>query len=354
MSLFEWPVVWPLAFGGRAGVADFKQHPEDFQVVEKLPFAPAGHGEHLYLKIEKTGQNTVWLARQLAKMADVASMDVSYAGLKDRHGVTVQWFCLRIPGLAPEGEHQQWQSKLAEIEGVRLLESSRHDRKLRIGALEGNHFVIRLRNFEGDRAGIDALLERIKGDGVPNYFGEQRFGNLGHNLTIARKLFTGEVKLAREKRSFALSAARSFLFNQVLAERIRSNSWCQLTEGDVLTFSASASLIFPDRRDESVAGRFQARELLNTGPLWGKGALSSEGQVAELEQSVATQLSTFAQGLEDKGLKQERRALVSCVKDLVWDWQESDLELRFFLFKGSYATSVLHELVEYRTAGGDN
>ncbi|MCL6269304.1 tRNA pseudouridine(13) synthase TruD [Sansalvadorimonas sp. 2012CJ34-2] len=352
MSCSQWSLDWPLAYGGRAGSALFKSCPEDFQVNEELPFAPIGKGEHLFLHIEKTGQNTNWLARQLAKMADIPAADVSYAGIKDRHAVTTQWFSLRIPGLPPEGEKSLWEEKLSELEGVRLLAARRHDRKLRIGALTGNHFVIRLRNFEGDHEQAEALLLQIQNHGVPNYFGDQRFGNQGHNLELARKLFQKEIKLAREKRSFALSAARSWIFNHVLADRIRTDTWRQMTDGDVLTFPQAASLILPERRDDSVAERFEEGELLVTGPLWGKGQLPSTEHVAELEQGIASEWEVFAKGLCERGLNQERRALTSLVQNMEWIWHGDDLEIKFFLYKGCYATAVIHELVTCRMLEG--
>lgn len=341
---------WPVALGGRAGSALFKTVPNDFQVREELPFEPAGHGEHLFLRIEKTGQNTAWLARQIGKIAGVPSVDVSYAGLKDRQGVTEQSVSVRIPGLPPENELEEWQQKLSGIEGVKLLSAVRHDRKLRTGALDGNHFVIRLRDFEGNREELESRLEQVKAHGAPNYFGEQRFGNDGHNLIIARKLFSGEIKLAREKRSFALSAARSLIFNDVLGERVASGTWNQLNDGDVLTFPDSGSLIFPDRRDDTIAERFASGKLIATGPLWGKGQSGCTGHVEELESSIGQRHELFARGLEKKGMKQERRPLVSKVKDLTWQWNGNDVELRFFLYKGCYATSVVHELVSCRTS----
>ncbi|WP_281647475.1 tRNA pseudouridine(13) synthase TruD [Parendozoicomonas sp. Alg238-R29] len=340
---------WPIAFGGRAGSALFKSVPEDFQVREQLPFEPVGHGEHLFLRIEKINQNTSWLARQLARLADIPSVDVSYAGLKDRHGVTEQWFSLRIPGLPPENEFEEWQQKLSTIEGAKLLKAVRHDRKLRTGALDGNHFVIRLRDFKGDRSRLESLLHAVQKSGVPNYFGEQRFGRGGHNLILAEKLFSGEIKLAREKRGFALSAARSKIFNDVLGERVASGTWLEMDDGDVLTFPDSASLIFPDRRDDSVAERFATGVLLATGPLWGEGRSGCAGHIEELESAAASQNTEFAVGLERRGLKQERRSLVSQVKNLSWTLDGDDLELRFFLYKGSYATSVIHELLDCRT-----
>ena len=348
MSLIEYSLEWPKAFGGTVGSAIFKQAPEDFQVYEQLPFTPKGEGEHLFLQIEKTGQNTTWLARQLAKLADIPAMDVSYAGLKDRQGVTVQWFCLRIPGLPPEGEHETWQTRLAELEGVRLLTSCRHDRKLRSGALTGNDFVIRLRDFQGEQSTLEKRLEDIAKIGVPNYFGEQRFGRDGHNLILAQKLFSGEIKLARERRGFALSAARSLIFNTVLATRVQNGNWMQLTDGDVLTFPDSASLIYPGRRDESVQVRFSQQEVLNTGPLWGKGALPSESGVHELELGVANNHQILAKGLEQRDLKQERRSLVSLVQNLNWTWEGQDVVLRFSLYKSCYATAVLAELIDVR------
>ena len=334
MSSIECSLDWPQAFGGPVGFVVFKQHPEDFQVYEQLPFAPKGEGEHLFLQIEKTEQNTAWLARQLAKLANIPAM--------------VQWFCLRIPGLPPADEQAVWQARLSELEGVRLLVAKRHDRKLRSGSLTGNDFVIRLRDFQGVKSALEQRLALIANEGVPNYFGEQRFGRDGHNLILAQKLFTGEIKLARERRGFALSAARSLLFNQVLAERVRNGNWKQLTDGDVLTFPDAASLIYPSRRDDSVPIRFATGDLLNTGPMWGKGKLASEQSVQALEQSIATSSEIFAKGLEQRDMKQERRPLVATVRNLSWEWQGDDIILCFSLYKSCYATAVLAELVTVR------
>ena len=338
---------WSRAADGPHHTALFKSTPETFEVVEELPFSPCGEGEHLFLRITKRAQNTVWVASQLARIAAVAQVDVSYAGMKDRQGVTTQWFSLRLPGKPGPQEFEQWAAHVAGIDGLQLLELSRHHRKLRIGSLRGNHFRILLHEVSGSREGLESTLQRIASHGVPNYYGCQRFGRNGSNLAQARQLFAGSCKrINRQKRSLALSAARSFLFNTLVDERVNRGNWRQLLPGDVLTFPDSASLILPCRRDDSTPERFDRGELLTTGPLWGCGTLLSAGSVAQLEMGVADGLQDFADGLQKWGLKQERRALILRVENLKWNWSQRSLELNFFLGKGGYATAVLRELIE--------
>lgn len=160
----------------------------DFKVDELMPVELSGEGEHLWLKIEKDGSNTDWVAQQLAKFAGLKSMAVSYAGMKDRHAVTTQWFSLHLPGMDDPDF-----SQLASDE-FKILQQKRHDRKLKRGALSGNRFSIRIIELQGKLDSLDARLQQIKQQGVPNYFGEQRFGREMGNLFKAEKLFNRELK----------------------------------------------------------------------------------------------------------------------------------------------------------------
>ena len=149
-----------------------RTHPADFFVDEVLGFEPDGAGEHLFVQIEKTGANTPWVASRLADMAGVSPRDVSYAGRKDRHAVARQWFSIWLPGRCDP----VWDN--ADIEGVQILKSMRHGRKLRRGALAGNCFVIVVRQLEGPQSELEKRLLHIRDSGVPNFFGPQRFGRV--------------------------------------------------------------------------------------------------------------------------------------------------------------------------------
>ncbi|WP_354623511.1 tRNA pseudouridine(13) synthase TruD [Psychromonas sp. MME2] len=209
----------------------FKASCSDFYVEEKLGFELTGEGEHVCLWIEKTGENTEYVAKQLAKFAAIPARDVSYAGLKDRQGVTKQWFSLHIPGkLSPDFSQ-------FELPGVTILKVLRHNKKIRTGALAGNYFTIILREIS-DKEALDSALLNVK-NGVPNYFGKQRFGYAGHNINAAMQMFLGRKIKDRFKRGIYLSAARSYLFNHVVSERIKDGLYNQPLLGDCVQFVAN-------------------------------------------------------------------------------------------------------------------
>jgi tRNA pseudouridine13 synthase len=319
--------------------------PEDFRVDEVLGFRPDGEGEHVLLRIEKRNTNTAWLADQLARLADVPSRDVSYAGLKDRHAVTRQWFSVRLAG-RPEPE---WEK--IESEEAHLLEYGRHRRKLKRGALKANRFQILIRELDGEREELESRLHRIKEQGVPNFFGEQRFGHDEGNLLMASRLFGGErMKLSRNKRGIYLSAARSYLFNQVLAERIRNENWDRALTGDLMMLDGSRAIFPVAEPDDEISERLQRLDIHPTGPLYGTGDSGTASDCETLERRVLESQNSWREGLERSGMRAERRALRIRVADLSWDWREqSGLQLQFQLPPGSYATALLRELVHCST-----
>ncbi len=325
----------PYAYGAPLIAADFRELPEDFEVNENLGFEPVGSGEHVYLQVTKRGENTDWIAQQIAKLANVRPMDVGLAGLKDRHAVTTQWFSVYLP----KGAEPDWQ--LLNTDTVRLLTVARHTSKLRRGAHVANDFVITLRNLRlpnGDgsetdlQAAIALLNERlalIREQGVPNYFGEQRFGRGGNNLNLAQRWFVeGEQIRKRSLRGLVLSAARSHLFNQVLARRVTAGTWHDQLKGDV------AGL--PDAAGEEFPGP--------TGPLWGRGRSLVSEDTLSLENEVLAPFSGWLDSLEHQGLNQERRSLVLKPAGLKLDVADGVARLAFTLPPGTYATVVMREL----------
>ena len=332
----------PRAFGPAVLTARLRSQPEDFRVVELPAFAASGDGEHLLLTVEKRGHNTVQVARWLAQWAGVGEMAVSYAGQKDRHAVTVQRFSLHLPGRADPDP-----AALA-IDGLRVLEAVRHNRKLQRGALAGNRFTLVLRDVSGERAAIEARLAQIRDRGLPNWFGEQRFGHGGNNIGQALAMFAGR-RVRREQRSLFLSAARSQLFNQVLAARVAAGNWDSALEGEVWLLNGSRSVFGPEPFSDGLAARLAAFDIHPSAPLWGAGELRSSGQARALEEAaladdVALRLRA---GLEQADLRQERRATRLRPEGLAWQWLDADvLELRFALPPGCYATALVHELGE--------
>ena len=187
------------------------------------------------------------------------------------------------------------------------------------------------------------------GLGVPNYFGEQRFGREGGNLAAARAMFAGK-RVARDKRSILLSAARSAIFNEVLARRVEDASWDRALDGEVFMLEGTHSVFGPEPLAPPLQARLDALDVHPTGPLWGAGPLRCGGVCAGIETAVSAQHAELAAGLEKAGLKQERRALRLVVRALAWEWRESAISLEFFLPTGAYATTVLQALGEVSDA----
>lgn len=341
------PQALPRAHGPAVLSARMRVVPEDFFVEELPAFAPSGSGEHLLLTIEKRGMNTVFAARRIAQWARVTEAAVSYAGLKDRHAITRQRFSVHLPKkIAPD---------LAALDGsdMRVVEHTWHARKLPRGALAGNRFVLVLRDVEGDRAAVEARLHAIGARGVPNYFGVQRFGRDGDNVAQALAMFAGR-RVRREERTLLLSAARSELFNRVLAARVRGGTWDQPLEGEIWSLDGSRSVFGPEPFSDVLAQRLAAFDIHPSGPLWGRGELRSRDAAAALERAAMEGETAVAlqRGLEAAGMEQERRALRLRPTELAWRWLADDaaLELSFALPPGSYATSVLAELGEVSSA----
>jgi tRNA pseudouridine13 synthase len=310
--------LWPNAYPASGGSATLKLLNEDFSVTELPLQLPCNAGEHLWLDVEKNGANTAFVAQQLAEAAGVQDRDVGYAGLKDRYAITRQWFSIYLPkGETPE------LTRLQHPE-FKVLGQHRHLKKLRPGDLLGNRFRIVLRDVTGDRGAIEANLQAVAAQGVPNYFGAQRFGHDGGNVEQGRAMLAREIRVRNpKKKGIYLSAVRSFVFNEVLALRIQQGLWGRTLPGDVM--------------DEAGGP---------TGPLWGRGRVSTTDEAQALENGVAACHASLCDGMEHAGLDQERRSLVARPADMSWDWpQAGQLVLSFTLPAGNYATSVLNEIV---------
>lgn len=328
------------AHGPAVLAAAIRATPEDFRVDELDAFAASGQGEHLLLTVEKRGMNTAFAAQRIARWAGVPDMGVGYAGLKDRHAVTRQRFSVHLP------KKQAPDIATLESPELRVLKAEWHARKLPRGALAGNRFDLHLRDVQGDRPAIEARLQAIAARGVPNYFGEQRFGREGGNVADALAMFGGR-RVRKEQRSLLLSAARSELFNRVLAARVRSGCWDTPLDGEVWMLEGSRSVFGPEPWNDTLAARLAAFDIHPTAPLWGAGPLRSEGAARALEEAAVAEPpgAGLCAGLEAAGLRQERRATRLRPAELAWDWPAPDvLRLTFVLPPGAYATTVLAEL----------
>ena len=354
--------------------ATYKAHNEDFIVNEILEIDFTDEGEHLWLHIQKSGINTAYLAKLLSEWADIPLRDVGYSGLKDRHALTTQWFSLRLP------KKQKPTSDFAPIdikdhETIQILSEHWHNKKLNRGTHRANQFIITLREvmFANDSTLMDnqSLIEHhlatISQTGVPNYFGPQRFGFGGNNIREALNLFARSLPdktsplssskkkskrkgVPREQNSMELSAARSLIFNRILAARVANGSWDSGVDGEVFNLDGSGSIFASEQIDETLQARVASGDIHPTAVMWGVANDKVAGTAADLENSIVQQdvlLAELAKGLEQRDVKSQRRALRLPVEDLNGQWtQPQTLVLSFTLTTGSFATSVLASLVQ--------
>jgi tRNA pseudouridine13 synthase len=336
----------PRAHGAPLSAAQFKAEPEDFRVEEELSFAPSGEGPHLLLRVEKRAANTRFVAAELARLAGVPVGDVGYAGLKDRQAVSVQWFSVPARAQPPPF----WSA--VRTDEFRVLESHANGRKLKRGALSGNRFRIRLRKVSWPREALERKLATLRAQGVPNYFGPQRFGREGFNLDrIADWVQGGGSPRGRTERGFTLSAARALIFNAVLARRVESADWSHLEPGDLASLDGSGSHFRVAAIDDEIGRRLESFDIHPSGPLWGRGLPETSGRVLDLELEVAREFGGVAELLAGEGLLQERRALRCAIRDLELEADAATLTLSFRLGRGQFATAVLREICDVDAPG---
>lgn len=330
-----WP--WPSGYAAPVGRGRFKSEPDDFQVVEQLSQPPCGQGEHLYLQIEKRDQNTEWVAKALAEQAGIALHDVGYAGKKDRYALTRQWFSLYLP-------QRQWSAAEFKLEGTQVLEQAWHTHKLRRGELAANAFVIRLRQWQGERAACEARLAEIQQQGVANYFGPQRFGHQFNNLSEVEG-WLAQCQLSRAQQVQLISVGRSYVFNHLLARRISDGLWRQLMPGDVLWHRQRGGSLLMRSASAAMQGAFAKGTLQITGPLWGQRNRQTCAEALAWEDEVLADLQPWLTAIARWQSEHALRSLQLCPEQLQWQWSADELLLKFTLPAGSYATSVLLALM---------
>ncbi len=320
----------------------FKASPDDF-VVEELPAyelqAEVGSDEHLFLWVEKRGHSTQEVARALAKHCGVQERDVSWAGLKDRHAVTRQYLCVPAKRCEP---------KLPSfaMEGVTILRMGRHRNKLKTGHLHGNRFELVVRGVR-DGTAAEASLRALMAQGLPNFYGEQRFGVANRNAERGKALLlAGGRHHDRFERKLLLSAYQSELFNRVLTARLERGLFATVLLGDVLKKHETGGEFV----SEDVAvdqPRMDAFELSATGPMFGPEMLRPQADAWALEHEVLTAegltLETFAAGGDET---RGTRRLGRIPFQATWSLEGEALRLAFTLPAGSYATVVLRELLK--------
>jgi tRNA pseudouridine13 synthase len=344
------PVPWWTAglpgIGGR-----IKQEPEDFDVEEIPAYQPCGSGDFLYLWIEKRSMGSEYFCRQIARRLGIDPGEVGTAGLKDRHAVTRQM--VSVPGRV--------QDRLNHLdgEGMRLLDVSRHGNKLRPGHLRGNRFGVLIRHVGAQAAShLQPILDHIHSNGLANFYGSQRFGHDGETVALGLALLRGDARASQARsrflRKLALSAIQSSLYNAYLSQRLHDGLMRQVLAGDVMAkWPAGGMFVAQDPLVEQA--RFEARETVHTGPIFGRKTYAPAAQAAERELHV---LSMFGFGPAvfrsfGKLLAGTRRHNVIYVDDLAASIESSGVRMIFTLPAGSYATVLLGEVMKAEVASAE-
>lgn len=330
---------WKRALGDPDVSGKIRAQPEDFRVWEQPLIEPEGAGNHLWIEVEKRNANTEWVARQFSMAAGIPARDIGYAGMKDRRGVTSQWFSI---GLQEAGDTcwENW-----DIPGVTILQASRHGKKLKRGVLSGNRFCIVVRELRGELEALDDRLGQLAEKGVPNYFGSQRFGHGGKNVEQGILWLRRGGRLPRSKRSIYLSAVRSFLFNEILSRRVELANWNRIVDGELAVLNGSRSTFSCSMPDPELMQRCREFDIHPSGSLPGGGEPRIRGESASIENEVLASHQDLISMLDGAGVKTGRRSLRLSPTEMEWERQGSNLTLRFTLPPGGYATSVLRELV---------
>lgn len=320
--------------------AVFKQNPEDFQVTEFFDTQFSGQGEHILLKVEKKGLTTEELVQCISKAIHKSIKLISYAGLKDRQALTTQWISVHAPGEEIAG--------IGSLSGIgwRVLEHTRHHKKLKPGFLTGNRFKIILREVS-DLDDFIRRLERIKSTGVPNYFGEQRFGHHQGNLIKAEAMLVQGNKVKdRFLKGMYFSAARSWIFNKILSRRVQEKTWNIALASDVMQLSGSSSIFTLDAVDAEIIKRIKEKDLAPASPLPGKRKTPTKHYL-EFIHEIYQEWQPWIAGLEQQGLEESWRSNILHLEQVDYLVTNQQIELSFLLPAGAFATVVLRELVCY-------
>jgi len=322
--------------------AELRSTPEDFEVEEVPAYPPSGSGDHVFAFIEKRELTTPEAVRRLCESLGVDPSSAGWAGLKDRHAVTRQW--ISIYGSTTDAVLR------TEVEQVRVLQAARHPHKLKTGHLRANRFRIRLRQIDVARIeDVRRVLSKIESQGLPNYYGDQRFGREGDNAERALRWVLGEARAPRRgfQRKLEMSALQSELFNRCVAERLQDGALGRVFPGDVMKKHDTGGL-FNAMDVEDSQRRGDAWEISPTGPMFGAKMRWPEAEALAREEALLEQAGLSLAHLEKwhrvaPGTRRFVRVPVSDVHSTVRD---DTVELDFTLPAGSYATILLREILK--------
>jgi tRNA pseudouridine13 synthase len=322
-----------------------KSSPSDF-IVEEIPlYFPSGEGQHIYLLIEREGKSTKEVVDDLRVLFQIKETDIGYAGLKDKHAITIQWFSLSLGATASEDETSK---KITDnLEYAKVLKSSKHTNKLKNSHLIGNKFKIILRDCDENCLEIALKIrEELLQKGIPNYYGKQRFGSKEDNHITGKKVLLKEKVIKKHwMRKLMLSAYQSHLFNLWLSDRISTNRFNKIIPGDLLQ-GINQQRPFPYSPDKDHDKEFLNKEISFTGPIFGSKVSKPLEEALLIEESILTSEGVNLDTFKEMKLPGSRRLAHIFLKSLEIEENENNLTFEFTLSKGSYATSLLREFTK--------
>ncbi len=337
MPSYSTNLVYP--YGTPSIKGRLKTNLNDFKVYEELGFEPTGEGEHLYLLIEKEDTTTDSVNQALARHYGIKPYHIADCGLKDAKAITRQWFSVHLPGYKgfPDDPIS---------DDFKVLRRDWSLKKLKKGAHKGNKFQITVRGVIGNEERAIKQLELIKKSGFANYFGEQRFGKGQRNVDNAMDAFTHGKKLSRSKKSLYLSSLRSFLFNKILTKRLEEHNWLTPIEGDCYMLNGTRST-FCDEISDDINRRYLECDIHAIVSLAGEGEGLMSQVALDIEQQVMENQVDMVNILIAQGLKKDKRAIRQMINNLSYEFNDDVLELRFYLPKGCYATTLIKHFCDY-------
>ena len=321
---------------------EIKIEPEHFIVEEAPLYPPAGEGDHLFLQLTREGQTTREVVENLARALGISPNGIGYAGLKDKHARVTQVFSL------PDVSAEQAEAAVQNL-GYEFGWATPHNRKLRPGHLLGNRFTITILNPEAEDAlaRAEAIVQALEARGLPNFFGQQRFGQYGDNAEQGLAILTGKKRRPRQKwlTRLLISAYQSQLFNDYLTLRIQRGLFDQILLGDLAKKTDTGGMFVVEDVDTDQA-RFDRREITFTGPLFGYKMRQPQADALALEAEILETSPVTPEQWRKNRTDGNRRVGRIFLQPIDVKPYPHGLRLSFYLPKGAYATILLREVMK--------
>ncbi len=319
-------------------------------LVEEIPlYEPSGNGPHLYINLTKEGLTTKEIQQKLAVLFNCQNSDIGYAGLKDKHARTTQTFSVLLGNV----DNDSINDKVNQIKThlpVTVNSAKLHRNKLKPGHLLGNRFTIKITktnlNSIKSLEYAQDIVDQLKTNGVPNFFGPQRFGFDGENIKKGKEIILGKkVGIDRWLKRFLISSYQGYLCNRYLAHRLDTNNFNRIIMGDIgKKYSTGGMFQVKDPQKEQL--RYETHEITFTSPIYGSKMWEATGSAGKLEKEILNEAGITLQQLDHHKIKGTRRIGRLIINDLKVSLENQDLLIKFSLPKGAFATTVLREFMK--------